>query len=268
MSTFRATSQVRAVDAGIFSRLDGRRHTVLVLAMVGGAWLIAVVAQATGNAAALHHHALIEDGPPLWLAVPIFLVGWQVMVVAMMLPASLPALGTFEAASRSVARPTLAIAVFLGAYSIAWTAFGLVAFMGDFVLHHFVDVTPWLAQRPWLIEAGVVGLAGAYQFAPLKRRSLEACRDPRDHVAIAPLLARGAFRLGLRHALTCLASSWALMLVMFAAGFANLGSMAILTGLMTYEVTGRHGARSVAPAGVVLILAALTTLSGPSLGAA
>jgi hypothetical protein len=41
---------------------------------IAGAWLIAVVAQATGNAALLHHHALIESGPPLWVAVPIFLV--------------------------------------------------------------------------------------------------------------------------------------------------------------------------------------------------
>jgi hypothetical protein len=37
------------------------------------------------------------------------------------------------------------------------------------------------------------------------------------------------------------------MLVMFAAGFANLWSMVVLTGSMTYEVTGRHGQRSAAP---------------------
>ena len=62
----------------------------LVPVAIVGAWLLAIVAQWTGEAAFLHHHALIEDGPPLWIAVLLFLVGWQVMIAAMMLPASLP----------------------------------------------------------------------------------------------------------------------------------------------------------------------------------
>jgi len=43
-----------------------------------GAWSILVILQVTGDAAVLHHHALIEDGPSLWLAVPMFLAGWLV----------------------------------------------------------------------------------------------------------------------------------------------------------------------------------------------
>lgn len=35
---------------------------LLVPMAIAGAWLIAVVAQSTGNAALLHHHALIEGG--------------------------------------------------------------------------------------------------------------------------------------------------------------------------------------------------------------
>ena len=36
----------------------------IVLAAIAGAWLASAIAQWTGEAALLHHHALIEDGPP------------------------------------------------------------------------------------------------------------------------------------------------------------------------------------------------------------
>ena len=69
-------------------------------------------------------------------------------------------------------------------------------------------------------------------------------------------------RLGLRHGLDCLGTSWALMLLMFAEGFANPVWMAALTALMVYEVNGRHAARVVTVSGVALLLVALGTLSG------
>jgi predicted metal-binding membrane protein len=238
------------------------RHPA-VSASIAGAWLIAIGAQLTGNAALLHHHSLIEGGPPLWLGVPLFLLGWQVMVTAMMLPASLPTIGVARAAMQSLPRPRLAELVFVAAFAFAWAVFGLLAFAGDFVLHRTVDATPWLAARPWLIEASVLALAGAYQFAPLKRRSLAACRHPVGLVPAGTLHDRGWFRLGLDHGLACLGSSWALMLLMFAEGFANLWWMAALTGLMVYEATGRHGGRAASVAGIVLLLAGLTVLSGP-----
>ena len=82
-------------------RVHGQPWSVPVT--VVGAWAILLILQVTGAAPALHHHALIEDGPGLWLAIPIFLAGWLVMVVAMMVPASLPTvrvLGSGAAATR------------------------------------------------------------------------------------------------------------------------------------------------------------------------
>lgn len=231
--------------------------------LIAGAWLIAVVAQATGTARLLHHHTLIEGGPPLWLALPLFLLGWQVMIAAMMLPASLPTIRVVSAAVWRLTRPRVAEAAFLGAFAVVWTIFALVAFMGDLALHRLVDATPWLAARPWLIEASVLALAGAYQFAPVRRRSLAACRHP---VGLLPTTApprRGSFILGLDHGLACLGSSWALMLLMFAEGFASLWWMVALTAVMVYETTGRHGQRAASAAGLVLLLAGLALLSGP-----
>lgn len=262
MAAFEIAPRVRPIEGlDTAAAIPHGGRSSVVPAMIAGAWMIVLVAQATGTATALHHHALIEGGPPLWVAIPLFLVAWQVMVVAMMLPASLPTIRVVEAAMVMLARPRRARAAFLGAFAVIWAVFGLLVFMGDFVLHHVVDTMPWLAARPWLIEAGVLALAGGYQFLPAKGRALAVCRHP-----LASLPGQSGTRLGLRHGLDCLGSSWALMLVMFAAGFASLWAMAALTVLMAYEATGRYGQRAATAAGIVLILAALSTLSGPLTG--
>jgi predicted metal-binding membrane protein len=233
----------------------------VVPAAIVGAWLIALLAQATGNAAFLHHHALIEGGPPLWIAAPLFLLGWQVMIVAMMWPASLARIWSFAAGEslRDQLRPGLA--TFLGSYALVWTAYGLLAFLGDVALHHLVDATPWLAMRPWIIEATVVSVAGAYQLSSLKRRSLTACRHPAGIPPAAAPQRRSSFGLGLDLGVACLGSSWALMLLMFAEGFANVEWMAALTVVMVYETSGRHGLRAASVAGILLLLFGAAILS-------
>jgi predicted metal-binding membrane protein len=254
---------------GLVAGRGTRALPIVLAAIIGGAWLTAGLAQLTGNAGLLHHHALIEDGPPLWLALPVFLVSWQVMIAAMMLPASLPAITGFARASAALSRPRLALVTFLSAFALVWTVFGLAAFMGDVVLHTVVDRTPFLEARPWLIEASVLALAGAYQFVPLKRQGLAACRHPATRLDGSPIELSAA-RLGFQHALDCVASSWALMLLMFAAGFANLGWMAALAALMVYETTGRHGPRAASAAGALLVaLAAVVAVTGwvPGFGA-
>ena len=245
---------------------DGRRFPAVLVA-IAAAWLTIVIAQTSGNAAALHHHALIEGGTPPAVAITTFLATWQIMVVAMMWPASLPAIRSFRE-SGWIPRPRLAVATFLGTSATVWASFGLAAFLGDMALHHVVDATPWLGARPWLIEAAVLAVAGGYRFMPHKRRYLAACRQPTDRTTPARLVGWGPTRLGLRHGFDCLGSSWALMLVMFGAGFGSLLSMAALSVLMAYEATGRHGKRAATVAGIGLLLAALTVLSGPSPGAA
>jgi predicted metal-binding membrane protein len=236
----------------------------VVSAAIAAAWVLAVGAQLTGEAVLLHHHALIEGGAPLWIALALFLLGWQVMIAAMMLPASLPSIGAFSSAVHR-ARRRHALAAFLSTYALAWSIFGLLVFMGDDILHHIVDATPWLADRPWLIEASVLALAGAYQFSPVKRRGLAACRHPAGLAQRSEVVRRSSFQLGVDHGLACLGSSWALMLLMFAEGYANLGWMAALAAVMAYEATGRHGPRAAQAVGVGLVFLALVTVSGGGL---
>jgi predicted metal-binding membrane protein len=214
---------------------------------IATAWVLIALTQLSGSAAFLHHHALIEHGPPLWIAVPAFLAAWLVMIVAMMVPASLPAIA-------GLAR--LSAHRFLVPYVAVWAGFGLAVFFGDAALHRIVDATPWLGARPWLVDAGVFGFAGAYQLLPLKRRNLDACRHPATRSRDA----------GVEHALACLASSGGLMLLMFAEGFSSPWPMLGLTAVMVYEATGRHGPRAATAVGVLLLVVAVgIVLTGRSI---
>ena len=190
------------------------------------------------------------------------------MVVAMMLPASLPTIRDVGAALSALARPRRAGLIFAAAFAAVWVGFGLLAFTGDVLVHRLVDTIPWLASRPSLVDAGLLVVAGAFQFTPLKRRSLAACRQPRLEASTGRAVVHDAARLGLRDALACLGASWALMLLMFGEGFASLPWMVALTAVMAYETTGRHARRISSAIGAVLLLVALTVLLGSLLGAA
>jgi predicted metal-binding membrane protein len=76
-----------------------------------------------------------------------------------------------------------------------------------------------------------------------------------------------AFRLGAGHGVFCVGCCWALLLVAFAAGVANLWWMAALTAVMVFERTGRGGRRGVRPIGLGLVALGVLTLPGPSVAA-
>jgi predicted metal-binding membrane protein len=242
----------------------GRRSVPAILTAIGLAWVLALAAEATGNGTALHHDALIEGHVQYVLAFVLFLVAWQAMIVAMMLPSTLPMVRLFAAASAGQPDPRAAMRAFIGGYALVWTGFGALAFLGDTALHRTVDASPWLQHHEFLIGGGALALAGAFQFTSLKDRCLEMCRHP------GAFLLRhyqrgsdGAFALGRRHGLFCLGCCWALMLLMFAAGVANLWWMAGLTALMYYEKTGAGGRRAVPVAGIALLACAALVLAHP-----
>jgi predicted metal-binding membrane protein len=248
----------------VLARPGRARAPWLVLAAIAAAWALAAAAELSGTAGSLHHDALIEDGPPAWVAIPLFLAAWQAMVAAMMLPSSLPLIRLFTAASRTQAHPHRVRAAFLAGYGAVWTAFGFYAFLGDTVVHHTVDAVPWLAARPWLIAGGVLATAGAFQFTDLKDKCLTECRHPGPYLlAHYRRGAAGGFRLGVGHGIFCLGCCWALMLVMFAAGVAVRWWMAALTAVMVYEKTGRHGRALTPVVGVALLLLAALALAHP-----
>jgi predicted metal-binding membrane protein len=236
-----------------------------VLFAIGAAWGVCLATEWTGSSGAVHRHSLVEGGPSVWAALLLFLLAWQVMVTAMMLPSSLPLIRLFDAVSRRHEHAGRVRSAFLGGYVAVWTGFGALAFLGDLALYRAVDSLPWLAERPWLIAGGVLAVAGAFQFSDLKEQCLSKCRLPGPYLfAHYRRGAAAGFRLGFGHGVFCLGCCWALMLVMFAAGAAVLWWMVALTALMVYEKLGQHGPTAARVAGVALLAAAGLMFAHPS----
>jgi predicted metal-binding membrane protein len=142
-----------------------------------------------------------------------FLLGWLVMMAAMMLPSVAPMTLVVR---RVVASGPLADAqtgVFVAGYLVVWSALGLAAFVAQSAL---MALSP--AEHGWA-AAGILTLAGAYQFSPVKNACLRACRSPMDFVVLHWRSGTaGILRLGVVHGLYCLGCCWALMAVLVIAG--------------------------------------------------
>jgi predicted metal-binding membrane protein len=252
-----------ASPAGAAARQSrGRLPQPTLVWAIAAAWAVAVAAQASGRGQLLHHDALAEGGLPPWAALGLFLLAWQLMIAAMMLPSSLPLVRLFGRASANQPRPLRAKAAFLGGYAAVWTGFGAAAFLGDLGVHRLVEHWAWLAARPALVGGAVLLLAGAFQFSTLKDRCLRVCRHPAGY--LLQHYRRGAaaaFRLGAGHGVFCVGCCWALMLVAFAAGVANLWWMAALTAVTVFEKTGRGAQRGVRPIGLGLVILGIFMLA-------
>ena len=214
------------------------------LGVIAAAWIAAYWLEVSGAAHLLHHHTIYHSGRVL--AGGLALLGvWQVMTAAMMLPGALPAVRRIPRASAQL--------VFIAIYAAAWTGFALVAFVGDMTLHALVHGWPVAAQHENLIPVAVLGVAAVYEVTPWKRASLAACRQP---LKIN----------GLTSSRDCLVSGWALMLIMFSAGVADLAWMVALALAILAEKTLPSGEnlRYVVAAALAL-LAAGSLLGAPLL---
>jgi predicted metal-binding membrane protein len=195
-------------------------------------------------------HAAMEHIPaPAFVRLAVFVVGWTLMVVAMMLPGTLLLLRRcLDYDSFSLRR----LAPLLLAYLATWAVFGGICYWGDGLLHELVEQAPSLGL---FIAPGVLLLAGVYQLTPMKQACLAGCRF--ESSALSPLAQASFARiwmLGLRHGLFCLGSCWALMLLMFAAGGANLVWMLLLALIMLAERLAPRGTLLAQRVGVLMML--------------
>jgi len=182
-----------------------------------------------------------------------------------MLPTSLPMIQLFGRAAAAAPRRGAAKTAFLAGYLAIWSLSGGVAFLGDVQLHRLVHAWPWLDQHDWVIAGSTLLVAGAFQFSDLKQRCLSACRHPAAYLMRHYQRGLGsAFRMGTGHGLFCLGCCWALMLVMFGAGVANLIWMAPLALVMLVEKTARNGDRLSAPVGITLLALGALVLVHPA----
>ena len=209
---------------------DGRMGpTVLVAFAV--AWATLGFASVSGLGAWLGHGHLLEGGLPIPVALISFVGGWFVMLLAMMLP-TLPPLS----------RPSTG---FVAGFLWVWMAFGLAALLFDAGIHWSVDNTPWLRLHPWVIQAGLLATAGAYQLTGMKHHFLQRC--------LAPAAAGSSITEGWLAGAVSVGCCWALMLTAFAAGMTQLGWMIGLTLAMAAERDQLRWNRVTAFVGVALL---------------
>ena len=152
----------------MWNRTDTRKPLALALVVLSGlAWLALWLWDRSPYGRYLSHHALEAVRGNAALLV-VFVGGWVVMVVAMMLPTSLPLITMFgRVVSKRPDNAVLSVLLITG-YVAIWTLFGAAAHTGDRAVHAAVNEFHWLEDNSYGIGAATLIIAGAYQFTPLK----------------------------------------------------------------------------------------------------
>lgn len=184
---------------------------------------------------------------------PLGMGGWVVMVVAMMLPATLPITRAVSFGSMWHRRYR-APATFVTTYVAIWAAFGAVAlaFWSIVSFDHAIDSAT---------AAGAVLLVGAgWQLTAQHNRFLKRCHR-RLPLGVRGFAADGScMRYGAYHAWQCVGACWPLMLAMVPGHYLPM-SMLAGGALSTWERLASRPRRR-ACAAVLAGLAALTALVG------
>ncbi|WP_321960470.1 DUF2182 domain-containing protein [Paraburkholderia sp. J7] len=169
---------------------------------------------------------------------------WNVMMVAMMLPALTPALWRyFEAmGDERTARAGGMTAMAGVGYFFVWLAVGVLVFAAGAQLTALAVAAPALAHTAPAVAGVVVVLAGALQFSAWKARWL-ACCGYSPSCGHARLDVRAALRHGLRLGRHCLCCCGNLMAVLLAAGVMDRPAMALVAAAIAAERWLPGGAR-------------------------
>lgn len=191
-----------------------------------------------------------------------FVVGWAIMMAAMMLPSASPMIGLYAAMQRD-AGPTAkigAIALFSLMYTALWALTGVPVYVASVGLMAVAPVT--LAYT----IAAVLIVAGVFQLSPLKQVCLRHCRSP-----LGFLLGhwragwRGAVSLGSAHALYCVGCCWTLMVVLVVAGAMGLPWVLVIACVVAAEKMLPRGELVARTTGIALALLGVAVAVQPGL---
>jgi predicted metal-binding membrane protein len=190
------------------------------------------------------------------------------MMVAMMVPATLPLILLYRTIARnrvSLLGARVGMVTLLVGYIAVWTAAGLPVYA--YAL--FVDGAGSLAA---VLPALLLVVGGVYQFTPLKRICHARCSSPLFFVMNnwRPG-ATGALRLGMLHGVDCLGCCTGLMVGLVALGMMNLAWMLTAAVIIFAEKTIPNSHLVARPLGVVMVaggavLLVTSLLSGMSPG--
>jgi predicted metal-binding membrane protein len=246
---------------------DRRPFIAVMVGLIILAWLALAVWGQSPYSRYLHHNALDEvtlRGSSAGLIL-VFVGGWTLMTVAMMLPTVVPLLLLFTRLVRNRGDRTRLLALVIAGYLGIWSLFGVVIHIGDRLLHLAIEQSAWLTANVWILGAGTLLVAGAYQFTPLKYQCLDKCRSPLSFITERWHGSREAlqsFRIGVDHGIFCVGCCWSLMLLMFVVGVGSLGWMFALATVMAVEKNVPWGKRLSTPLGIALLASGLAVAAG------
>jgi predicted metal-binding membrane protein len=247
-------------------RVENRKLFIGVLAaLVVLAWLSLWLWGESPYGRFLDHSRLNEISSEDAALLVFFVLGWTLMVFAMMLPTSLPLIALFQTMTRGRPDHKLLVVLLIIGYIGVWAWFGLVVHLGDLALHELTEQTWWLSVNSWVLGSGILLVAGVYQFTPLKYHCLDKCRSPLSFIMghwTGKNERTQALRLGLHHGIFCIGCCWSLMLLMFAVGTGNIGWMLVLGALMAVEKNLPWGRKLSKPLGVLLLVWGMAIAAG------
>jgi predicted metal-binding membrane protein len=232
--------------------------SAILLLIAAAAWISVVVSSVRGDdmMMTMPMPVTVADG----LA---FVVGWAVMMTAMMLPSALPMIALYGAIHRrAVGAGTkgVPVAVFTLVYLVLWAATGAPVYFAHALLMTLAGPAFAYGIAVTLLAAGV------FQLSPLKQVCLRVCRSPLGFLLghwRAGL--RGSLALGWSHAVYCLGCCWALMLVLVAAGAMGLLWVLLIAALVAAEKLLPGGEWIARAAGGALVLLGVAVAFRPDL---
>jgi predicted metal-binding membrane protein len=207
--------------------------------------------------------------PMMWMVMPgqslggsalVFLLMWQAMMIAMMLPSSWPMLELYGRVARHAGqrRPMLNTILAGAGYFTVWGAFGAIALAIGFEVSHAAMFSVQLSR--WIPAAAGVSLvlAGVWQLTPLKQTCLKHCREPLLFLGHAYKPgAWGGFRVGLHHGAFCAACCWSLMSMQMVLGVMNVAVMAGVAAIIATEKLWKRGPLLARMVGAISIVAGI-----------
>ena len=192
-----------------------------------------------------------------------FVLGWTAMMVAMMIPATLPLILLYRIVSRQRLSPIQArggIAVLLLGYIAVWAVAGLPVYL-------YALTAEAAGSYAIVLPAVLLVIGGVYQFTSLKRSCHARCSSPLFFLMQKwkPGTA-GALRLGVLHGIDCLGCCAGLMVGLVALGMMNLALVFTVALIIFAEKTLPESHRIARPLGVLMMTGAVVLLGFSLLG--
>jgi len=192
-----------------------------------------------------------------------FVVGWTAMMVAMMIPATLPLILLYRVVARQRLSPAQArvgtVAMVVG-YVAVWAIAGLPVYV-------YALSVESVGREAAVLPAVLLVVGGVYQFTSLKRSCHARCSGP-----LFFLMQKwkpgtgGALRLGALHGVDCLGCCAGLMIALVALGMMNLALVFTLALIIFAEKTLPSSHRIARPLGVLMVAGGVVFLGFTLLG--